>query len=112
MADTCQRCGERPAAPGKFGRRCSTCIEAIARPKPDDCNAAMVTLSGVPAVVSVELVDPVYHKHGFDPTLELVLGSEQGRVSPRVLRILASYDLGVVDVTPQGEPAQLVATAR
>ena len=29
--DTCTRCGELPAAPGKFGQRCSACIEAVYR---------------------------------------------------------------------------------
>ena len=31
MTDTCIRCGERPAAPGRFGKRCPQCAGEIAR---------------------------------------------------------------------------------
>jgi len=31
MTDTCTRCGERPAAPGKYGDRCAQCAGEIVR---------------------------------------------------------------------------------
>jgi tRNA(Ile2) C34 agmatinyltransferase TiaS len=31
MTDTCTRCGERPAAPGKLGIRCPECVDEVAR---------------------------------------------------------------------------------
>lgn len=71
------------------------------------CGQACLGLSGVETadVLDVNGRAPV-------PVLELVVAPGFERVPPRVLRTLAEWDCGVIDVTTRGQPAHFVVVAR
>lgn len=75
---------------------------------PQDLRDAAAELAALPGVTDPMVQhDPRRDAH----VVELVVGPHSERVPPRVLRTLATHDLGIDDVTTRGNPTHHVVTA-
>ena len=60
-------------------------------------------LADLDGVESVGVRAPLGHEYGNRRLVSVVLAGERHRVPPRVLATLHQYDLGIADVSPQGD---------
>ena len=60
-------------------------------------------LADLDGVESVGVRAPLGHEYGNRRLVSVVLAGERHRVPPRVLATLLQYDLGIADVSPQGD---------
>ena len=60
-------------------------------------------LADLDGVESVAIRPPLEHEYGNRRLVSVVLAGERHRVPPRVLATLHQYDLGIADVSPQGD---------
>jgi hypothetical protein len=70
---------------------------------------AVEDLTHLPGVASVAIRAPPEHDHGHRFCVSVLFEPGHGRVPPRLCRAIARYDLGIADVSPQGD--QLIVAA-
>jgi hypothetical protein len=65
--------------------------------------AAKDDLADLNGVESVAIRPPLEHEYGTRRLVSVVVAGGRDRVPPRVLGTLHQYDLGIADVSPQGD---------
>lgn len=71
--------------------------------------AAKDALAELPGVESVAIRPAGDHEYGERRLVSIVTPAQYDRVPPRILRCLTEYDLGVADVSTQGEQYVIAA---